>query len=130
MQCDAACAYLRNFDVLGCDAENVAYLDGSGTNSDQAATVQLCGDDRRCFIFLVHKWPSCFGSFAALMADSSIQKVANNWSGDVSRILKRFTARDGAASTRAQPFSDIGGRVELADSVSHLNLKSKSLESI
>ena len=128
-QCNAACAYLAGFEMLGCDVENVAYLDGSGTNSDQAAIVQLCGDERRCFIFEVHKWPSSYASFATLMADSSVKKVANNWSGDVARILKRFAARDGAP-TRGQPFSDIGGRVELADTVSHLNLKSKSLENM
>jgi hypothetical protein len=112
--------------VLGCDVENVAYLDGSGTNSEAAATVQLVGDEQRCFVFLVHKWPSSYASFAALMADSSVKKVANNWSGDLARIKKRFAARDGAP-TRAQPFGDIGGRAELADAVSHLNLKSKSL---
>ena len=128
-QCNAACAYLAGFEMLGCDVENVAYLDGSGTNSDQAAIVQLCGDAQRCFIFEVHKWSSSYASFATLMADSSVKKVANNWSGDVARILKRFAARDGAP-TRGQPFSDIGGRVELADTVSHLNLKSKSLENM
>lgn len=40
-QCDVACAYLEQFTELGFDAENVAYLDGTGVNSDKAACVQV-----------------------------------------------------------------------------------------
>ena len=127
-QCDEACAYLRRFDVLGMDAENVAYLDGSGDNSDKAALVQLCGDDQRCFLFAVHKWPVCFGSFASLMADSTITKVGVNVSGDVARIRKRFaSSSSGAAPTRGRPFDAVGGDEDLAPRVAHLNLPTASL---
>ena len=56
-QCDEACAYLAPLALLGFDAENVAYVEGGGVNSDKAAIVQLVGDEHKCFVFQVRSAP-------------------------------------------------------------------------
>ena len=55
----------------------------------EAATVQIVADDKRCFIFLVHKWPSLFKSFAQLMSNDKVKKIFHGVEGDVSRLTKR-----------------------------------------
>ena len=56
-QCDEACAYLTPLSLLGFDAENVAYIEGGGVNSEKAAIVQLVGDKHKAFIFQVRSLP-------------------------------------------------------------------------
>ena len=145
-QCDEACTYLSQFGVLGFDAENIAYTDGSGVNSDKAATVQLVGDEHKAFIFKVmpfcsqlqclsqpqacmltnalHSlrlqvsvWPSLFPSFARLMASRRTKKVSLGVGGDEKRFAKRF-------DVGADAFN---GGLELVDSVKHLQLPSHEL---
>ena len=97
-QCDAACEYLSSFTELGFDAENVAYLDGSGVGSDKAALVQLVGDQHKCFIFKVHAWGAFYPSFASLLANRRIKKIALGLGGDIARVIKRFDVNTDAVA--------------------------------
>jgi len=87
-QCDAAVAELVAEDTVGFDTENVAFVDGSGTNIDAAAIVQIA-TRRRAYIFVVHSWSHLYVSFKLLMS-SVVKKVAVNVSHDVASLRKRF----------------------------------------
>ena len=114
-ECDAAIDYLEDFDVLGFDTETKSFLDGSGVNSQQAAIVQLCGDEKVAYIFVIHKWPKVFESFKTLMADPSVKKVANNVQGDEKYLLARAKALDGDGRALRSSALELKGLVELSE---------------
>ena len=51
--------------MLGFDTETKTFIDGSGENSQQAAIVQLCGDDKAVYIFVLHQWTCMYGAGAS-----------------------------------------------------------------
>ncbi len=69
-QCDSACGDLLAGSELYWDTESVAYLDGSGKNTNTAALVQICSGDGVCYLFRVALWPACYPSFTELMANN------------------------------------------------------------
>jgi hypothetical protein len=69
-QCDSACGDLLAGSELYWDTESVAYLDGSGTNTNTAALVQICSGDGVCYLCRVALWPACYPSFTELMANN------------------------------------------------------------
>lgn len=90
-ECDEACEYLEGFELLGFDTETKTFVDGSGDSSTEASIVQLCGDDKVGYIFVVHAWTEMYESFKALMADADVRKVANNIKHDETHLGNRAT---------------------------------------
>jgi hypothetical protein len=113
-QCDSACRDLRAGDELYWDTESVAYLDGSGENTNTAALVQICSGDRVCYLFRVALWPACYPSFAELMANNQL-KVAHYFGHDVADLQRRF------------PDLVINGAVDLKERIGCLSLSSHAL---
>ena len=102
-ECDAACEYLEDFEILGFDTETKTFVDGSGVSSTEAAIVQLCGDDKFGYIFVVHAWTVMYESFKELMANADVRKVANSVNHDKTHLGNRAAAlRSGLRSSRLE----------------------------
>ena len=112
-QCDSACRLLDGRELYW-DTESVAYLDGSGENTNTAALVQICSDDRVCYLFRVALWPACYPSFRQLMANNE-RKVAHFVGHDVADLRRRF------------PDVVINGAVDLKERIDCLSLSSHAL---
>ena len=121
-ECDAACAHLSRYAQIGFDTENVAFVDGGGTNLTRAAIGTACGDGDVCYVFLFNKWSECFRSFASLMSAERPTKIANRISHDVTALQARFPAR----GSRGRPLLLNGSR-ELRNEVAHLQLRKTKL---
>jgi hypothetical protein len=109
-QCDSACGDLLAGSELYWDTESVAYLDGSGTNTNTAALVQICSGDGVCYLCRVALWPACYPSFTELMANNQ-HKVGH----DVADLQRRF------------PDLVINGAVDLKERIGCLSLSSHAL---
>ena len=116
-ECNDACRDLlaRN-ETLYIDTESVAYTDGSGENTNKAALVQICIDDRVCYLFRVALWPKCYPSFAQLMANDQLVKVAHFVGHDTADLKRRF------------PDIVINGAVNLKERIACLSLSSNALD--
>jgi hypothetical protein len=91
-----ACTYLSQYQTIGYDTENVAYIgrhSKDGENSNQAATCQLAGDDDVCFVVVLHLLdePDVL-PLKGLLEDENIKKVGISISGDDTKINKRFSS--------------------------------------
>ena len=49
---------------------------GRGKTSELAAIVQLCADDEKCYVFVLHAWSDCRPSFRDFMGDANIRKAS------------------------------------------------------
>ena len=132
-ECNRACAELTSYNLFSgdvttvyWDTETVAYLDGSGTNTNKAALVQICRGAAKCFLFRVALWPSCFPSFQALMAnvgsssgaspspaasssDAPDSELAPSSSTPSLRRARRALCRLETAGARCRVFSSLSG---------------------
>ena len=94
-ECDNAVTALRQqlgsaaAPVLFWDTENVAFA-GAASGTPKASLVQVAVSSAAIYLFRVELWPSCFGSFAQLMSDSSVAKIAHFCAVDVTRLQARF----------------------------------------
>ena len=106
-QVGAAVAALRNeaarADSAGCigfDTENVAFVNGHGTNSNMAAIAQFCATPRTCYIFLIHLWKVVPKFFLEFLEDRTQLFAALNPSHDVNFLTRRLMS---LSSTSAAP---------------------------
>ena len=114
--CDRACSELSQYSVLYWDTESVAFLDGSGTNTNTASLVQICGDDSKVYLFRVGQWPRCWPTFTALMGKADVPKVAHFASHDVADLHRRF------------PSLQVRGSKDLCTYLTSLDLGTRALD--
>ena len=126
-ECDAACASLRQQAASAAgrrgqprvywDTEN-AMRPGGASGTARADLVQILAGADACYLFRVCLWPTCFASFAQLLGDPRVAKIAHFAGADVSRLQARFSTLEIRTSEN------------LLDSAGAVSLPSKALDAL